>query len=371
MDKKQGTLIAGAAGIAALAGIFWWTAGSDPATQSPTVEASSPNAKPGILAVAGNKAHELGITLAPAQVASEAPLADLPAMIAPPPNARVAVPATLPGVVMRTLVVEGDAVRQGQPLAVVASRDVLTLGADLSRAGARLGVAQSSAARLSQLSREGIIAGARADEARALAAEARADVSEKSRILRMVGGHGGSGTYTLTAPIAGRVSKADIQAGAPVDGTTAPYVIDAVGRYEVTAQVPERLVGTIRPGMTVKLGDLSGTVTAVGSVIDPMTRSATLKANLPAGPGIVAGRASSLAVFGPAPAGSVLVPSSAIASLEGQDVVFVAVQGGFSARNVTLGGASGGQTLVLAGVRSGERVVVSGTSALKALALSK
>src|SRR3546814_11328072 len=75
-------------------------------------------------------------------------------------------------VVMRTRVVEGDTVRQGQPLAIISSRDVLTMGADLTRANARAGVARSNAARLSQLAREGIIAGARADEANALAAEA-------------------------------------------------------------------------------------------------------------------------------------------------------------------------------------------------------
>src|SRR3546814_7456279 len=82
---------------------------------------------------------------------------------------------------MRTLVVEGDTVRQGQPLAIISSRDVLTMGADLTRANARAGVARSNAARLSQLAREGIIAGARADEANALAAEAGADVAEKAR----------------------------------------------------------------------------------------------------------------------------------------------------------------------------------------------
>src|SRR3546814_1515025 len=107
---------------------------------------------------------------------------------------------------MRTLVVEGDTVRQGQPLAIISSRDVLTMGADLTRANARAGVARSNAARLSQLAREGIIAGARADEANALAAEAGADVAEKARLLKMVNGVGASGTYTLTAPIAGRVT---------------------------------------------------------------------------------------------------------------------------------------------------------------------
>lgn len=89
---------------------------------------------------------------------------------------------------MRTMLVEGDSVRRGQPLAVVASRGVLSLRGDLSRAGARLEVAQSNARRLSQLNSEGTIAGARAEEARALAAEARADVSEESRILRLVNG---------------------------------------------------------------------------------------------------------------------------------------------------------------------------------------
>src|SRR3546814_10178799 len=98
----------------------------------------------------------LGIRLVPAIAAIEAPIAVIPAVIQPPANARVAVAATFPGVVMRTLVVEGDTVRQGQPLAIISSRDVLTMGADLTRANARAGVARSNAARLSQLAREGI-----------------------------------------------------------------------------------------------------------------------------------------------------------------------------------------------------------------------
>ena len=83
--------------------------------------------------------------------------------------------------------------------------------------------------------------------------EARADVSEKSRILTMVNGSGASGTYTLTAPIAGRVTSAAIHAGSVVDGTTAPYVIDAAGQYEAQAQLPERLAGQVKPGMTVSV----------------------------------------------------------------------------------------------------------------------
>lgn len=364
-------ILAGGAAVVVLGLAGWWIAGGQNGAPAPAASvAASEGAAgdPDLVVVAPARAQALGITTAPAVAAAEAPLADLPAMIAPPANARVAVAATLPGTVLRTLVVEGDTVARGQALAVIASRDVLTLSADLARANARAGVARSSAARLSQLSREGIIAGARADEARALAAEAGADVAEKSRILRLVGGHGSSGTYTLTAPIAGRVTKAEIQAGMPVDGATAPFVIDAAGRYEAEAQVPARLVGQIRPGMTVRLGSASGTVTAVGSAIDPATRSATLKAQLPAGPGIIAGRVDSLTVWGPAANGrAVAVPDSAVTTIGTDEVVFVQTAKGYVRRRIHRLGGGDGKVVLDEGVRAGEAVVVHGTSALKAL----
>lgn len=355
-----------------LAGLWWFTRSGTAPPVAEKLPRQSAQAAPGILSIEDRQAAQLGIRLAPATAAGEAPLATLPAVIQPPANARVAVAATFPGVVMRTLVVEGDSVRQGQPLAVISSREVLTMGADLTRASARLGAAQSSAARLSQLAHEGIIAGARADEANAVAAEARADVSEKARILRMTNGHGGSGTYTLTAPIAGRVTAAAIEAGNPVDGTTAPYVIDAADRYEVVGQLPERLVGVVRSGMAVHISpNIDGRVTAVGSTIDPLTRSASLKAEIPAGPGIVAGRATSLSVSGPAPTGAVSVPSAAVSTIDGKAVVFVAAPNGFAVREVTSGGSSANRTVLLSGVKPGERVVIAGTSALKALATSR
>lgn len=366
---RNTVILSGVALLALALGGWWVLSPATPSETTGTTPALAANAD--FLAVQDDKIRLLGITLAAATPAAEVPLAQLPATISPPPNARVAVAATLPGTVQRTFVNEGDMVRAGQPLAVVVSRDILTIGADLSRANARLGVSQASAARLAKLSREGIIAGARADEAQAIAAEARVDVSEKSRILRMVGGSGSTGTYTLTAPISGRVTHADIVAGNPVDGMTAPYVIDAEGKYEVIAQVPEALVGKLQPGMTVRLGDLTGKVTSVGSTIDEATRSATLKASLPAGPGILSGRSATVNVFGSAPANAVTVPAGALASIDGRDVVFVATKGGFTRRNVRIAASGADSVVILEGLGNGERVVVSGTSALKALILAR
>lgn len=357
--------------------------GQTPDAEAPDAEESPAGAlaKDGTIALTADNIARLGLRFAPAVAANEAPIAVLPAMIAPPPNARMAVAATFPGVVTRILVVEGQEVRRGQPLATISSRDILIMGADLSRASARLGVAQSNAGRLSQLEREGIIAGARADEARALLGEARADMSEKSRILHLVNGSGANGTYTLTAPISGKVTSADIQAGSVVDGTTAPFVIDAAGQYEAEAQLPERLATQVKPGMGVELSDgLRGTVTAVGSTIDPATRSVVLKARLPAGPAIIAGRATSLSVFGPAPAGAVTVPLAAVVDLDAGQAVFIRTPKGVAVRPVKAGGrygsgqdgvGGGDRVLILSGLKPGEQLVIEGTSALKPMAMGE
>jgi cobalt-zinc-cadmium efflux system membrane fusion protein len=367
--ERRTFLLAGIAAALALTGGWWLThksGASSSATES-TATADTPN----ILVIGSEQATALGIAHEAALTADEAPLAVVPAIIEPPANARVAVAATFPGVVLRTLAVEGDAVKQGQALAVISSRDILAMGAELTRATARRDVTQSNAARLTQLAREGIIAGARAEDADALAAEANADFSEKRRTLARVNANGSEGTYTLLAPIAGRITTANIQAGNPVDGTTAPYVIDAANRYEVIGQLPERLIGLVQPGMRVRIEpDVIGHIIATGSTLDPTTRSASVKAEINAAPGIVAGRTTSLSISGPAPRDAVSVPTAAVTTLGGKTIVFIATDQGYAIREVSSAGITGDRTVLLSGVRAGEAVVTQGISALKALALS-
>lgn len=373
--NRNGKWIGGAAAAALVAGAGWWVfgGGDTPPAKAPAEQgAAAVKGTPTFLAVTPGQIRQLGLTFATAAAADSAPIASLPATIDPPPNARVAVAAILPGVVTRTFVIEGDSVRKGQPLATVASRDVVTLGADLERARAQLAVTSAGAARVGQLAREGIVARSRADEANAALRQARTDVHEKSRVLGMANGSGRSGSYTLTAPIAGRVTAMTIQTGAMLDGTTAPFVIDAAGRYEANAQVPERLLGQVRPGMTVRIApDIEGKVIAVGTTLDPATRSASLKASLPAAPGIVSGRAATIMLYGPAPAGAVTVPGEAITQMDGRDVVFLWTGKGFAIRPVRRSAADGGKAVLVGGIRPGDRIAATGISELKALALSQ
>src|SRR3546814_16956929 len=106
---------------------------------------------------------------------------------------------------------------------------------------------------------------------------------------------------------------------------------------------PKLCVCTARPGMIfLNEPDSACRVTDVGSTRDPAPRSVVLKAGIPAGPGIIAGRATSMSRSGPAPAGAVSVPSGAIAMIGDKTIVFVATGGGYAIRDVTLGGSGGG-----------------------------
>ena len=361
--------------LLALLGALAACGGNDAAPADGNEAATSNAAAAGksTLALSAAELSRIGVTFAPVESVSELPVATVPATLAPPPNARVAVAAVIPGVVTRTMVVEGDSVRAGQPLATVAAREMFTLAAGIDQASARVAVARANDRRLGQLAREGVIAGARADEARAALREAEAELNEQRRIVRLVNGSPNRGSYTLTAPIAGKITSATITTGSPVSEATSAYVIDAQGRYELTAQLPERLLGQVRPGMTVRVpsaagDDIRGDVTSVGTVIDPQTRSATLRARIPASAGVVSGRAVSATLFAPAPGGAIAVPAGAVIDVDGKPSVFVRTPQGAAVRTVATGDRADGRIVIRSGLRAGEQIAVAGVSELKSIA---
>jgi cobalt-zinc-cadmium efflux system membrane fusion protein len=109
----------------------------------------------------------LGIVLAPVVASSAMPVGTVPGVVSLPPDARVAVTTPFAGTVVKVMVIQGQAVTRGQALAVVRAAEAVQFGAALARSNAALPVAAAQAARMEQLAREGIIAPARAEEARA------------------------------------------------------------------------------------------------------------------------------------------------------------------------------------------------------------
>jgi membrane fusion protein, heavy metal efflux system len=312
--------------------------------------------------------NRLGIKTAPAIIAQYAVVGTMPAIVVLPPNARVAVSAPFSGSIRQIFVIPGQQVAKGQPLATIMSRDALQIGADLNRARTDLTLARATAARTEQLAREGIIAGARAQEARAALNQAETGLSEKSRILAIAGANA-SGLITLHAPISGRVSAVSVQTGGPIDGMTAPFVIDASNAYQLDVQVPERLAGLVKPGMAVSLlGNVSGRILSVSPGIDPVSRSLIAKASIGAAPGIIAGKSLMVSISGGAPGGAVTIPASALTKIGGKDIVFVAKGNRFALREVTAVAAGTGDVLITSGLQPGERIATSGLTELKMFA---
>ena len=306
-----------------------------------------------------------GIKLAKAEPAQPIPLVSVPAMIAPPLGSRRAVAAPYPGVVREVRVVEGQPVRKGQVLAVVVSPTVMQTGADLQRARAQLDVSRSSAYRTRKLVDAGIIAGARAEEARATLRQAETTVAENRRLLGLAHADATSGTYTLVAPFAGRVSAMNVTLGQPIDNSAAPFVIDAEGAYGLTAQLPQDYAGKVHAGMQVRIpSGVTGTITAVGMTVDPDTRAVPMKARVDGAAGVMSGKSLMATVLRQPPADAVQVPADALVQIKDRCAVFVPKNGGFAPRAVQVVGRSADRA-VITGLPAGAIVVGAGVSELK------
>jgi len=350
--------------LAALAVLATMPACSSP----PTEQASDP-------AATKDAAAGLAIESVAAREVDTVPLGSVPGTISLPPEARVAVTAPFAGAVVRVYVIEGQQVARGEALGMVRAAEPVQIGGDLARARSAAALAQARAKRLAQLADEGIIAEARADEAKAEWDQARASVTQFAR-LAALGGVSPDGTMTLRAPIAGRVAHVGVETGGGVDAITAPFVVEAAGAYQIELQLPERLAQQVRPGMAVEIAlggegmaPVGGTIIAVAPSLDPATRSVMARASIGAAPGVISGRNVTVTILGEAR--GIAVPDRAVTLIGDKDHVFVRTKGSggkaWEKRAVTIASRGGGLAVISSGIAAGELVAASSVAELKAM----
>ena len=317
-------------------------------------------AKP--LALSAAQEAAMGIVLATAKPASSAPLAAAPATVTPPLNGRRVVSSPFAGTVSRVHVLEGQTVKGGAPLVTLFSRDVLTISSELAQSQAELRVADAAARRTQLLASEGVIAGARAEEAQARAAQARALVNERRRLLS--GGGGGSGEYVLRAPVAGRVAVLHAQPGGGLEAMAPAVTLDRADKLWIEARISPAIARKLQVGYSVRVGATSGRVVALGASIDPKTRSLPLRAELDGVAHLAPGQAVSVTLLAPAPAGAQSIPRSALLQAPDGAKVFVKTGSGYQAHPVAVVGVAGAEAVVT-GLPTGARVVAAGAAQLK------
>ena len=330
-----------------------------------------------------------------AEVASEELVA--PAHIVADPNRTARVLPPVQGRVTAVLVRLGDRVEQGQPLVTLESPDAdaavatfLQAQAGERQARATLQKAETDLARASDLYQVKAVAEKDLLTAQNDAAQARLGLEgaeaarqQASRKLELLGLKPDTFRQAalVRAPISGKVLEVNVAPGeyrgavaTHSDTTTPPLLTIAdLGTVWVQADVPEPLLRLVHVGQPVTITLVSfpdevfgGTVSRIGDVLDPQTRTLKVTVTLPN----PAGRFRP-EMFGsirqPGPRRSLpVLPADAVVLEYGRPVVFVErAPGQFERRPVTTGARAESLVAITRGVQAGERIVVDGAVLLR------
>lgn len=342
------------------------------------LEAASGTPPPGevLLPLGSPKLASIGLDTV--RAGSDKVVAVLPAQLALDEDHTVRVASPVSGRVRALDAAPGDRVAAGGALAHIVSGDVAQAQSDLKRADAALTTAITSLVRARDLFAHHVVAQRDLQQAINDSAQARAERDRaQARVQQLGAGPDVGQEYVLRAPISGDVMDRAANPGMEVrpDLPVPLFTVSSLDTLWLTASVYERDLAAIRPGQRVlftteALPDrmIAARVAYVSSALDPVTRTATLRALVPN-----ADRALRPSMFGevkvvaPDRSGLPVVPTLALVTQGAETVVFVqTAPGRFALRPVQVTNDDGATAVVLAGLRPGEVVVTRGSLLLSA-----
>lgn len=301
----------------------------------------------------------------------------IPAEIRFDPSSTAHVGPLVPGRITEVAAALGDRVKKGESLGVVSSGDVSTARARLDQARAQLAAAEATRARQELLSSEGIGARRTLIDAEARVGELRAEVEGIRRQLSVFGSKKG-GEITLLSPIDGVVVAVHATLGETASPDEPAFIVTDPTRIWVRGQVPELEIERVNMGSAalVRLHAfpdlvMRGEITYVAPALDEATRSLPIRVTLDApDPRLRSGLFGSIELLESNAEEAVpAIPASAIATLDGQTIVFVPAHepGRFRVRAITLGRRAGRHFEIREGLTIGEPFVESGAFTLKSV----
>jgi cobalt-zinc-cadmium efflux system membrane fusion protein len=273
----------------------------------------------------------------------------------------------------------GDAVKRGDVLAVLDSRELTDISREVRAAGERVKLAEANWTRVEKLSKDGILPEKELLAAKQLLAEARIEQESAAQMLASTGS-GRGGVYEMIAPIDGTIVEKHATLGEVLKDDAPAFVVADLREVWVDVTVYGKDLAWIAPGLPVRVRAeglreaASGTIAVLSATASGEARTTTARVVL----GNVDGRWKpglfvSADVAVEEVAARVTVPEEAVQSLDGRTVVFVEEElDTFEARPVTVGHVGfspGGAERFLEitrGIEPGDRVVASGAFLLKA-----
>lgn len=280
---------------------------------------------------------------------------------------------------------DGALVKKGQTLFVIDPRpyaaEVDRAKAQLAAAKARESYAQTDWQRAQRLMADNAIAKRDYDQKQNNALGAVADVKAAQAALETA--QINLGYTTIVAPVAGRVSRAEITVGNVVSSganatplTTLVSVSPIYASFDVDEQTYLQYIGRARSGTSVpvELGlanetgySRKGTVASIDNRLDTTSGTIRVRARFDNPEGtLVPGLYARVKVGGGEPHSALLIDEAAIGT--DQDKKFVLAvdkQGAVAYREVKLGALHGNLRVITAGLSAGDRIVVNGVQRVR------
>ena len=368
-------LIAGVAAVALLAGVGGLLIGqsmTDQPAAEERAEEGEEHGPEGFIPMTAERLASNGIITQRVEPGSLRSEIIAQASVTASPEGQALLTARADGAVVRINKRLADPVAAGETVALLESRDAATFVAERNAAAARERAAHAAWQREERLFRERFTAREALEGARAVHDAAEVELRRADAAVRAAGVTGGGRYLAVRSPINGRLTEVDTQLGAYVSAGTELFNVSDPRSIQVDAAVPVTDAQRIQSGdrAVIELpngGVADAVVRSVTPALDPQSRAATVVLQLAGAPGgLTQGQAVRVRIT---PRGSgqsaIILPEQAVQQIEGRDMVFVQVKGGFQAVPVSVGSRSGGRVEILDGLRAGQTVVTEGAFVLK------
>jgi len=172
----------------------------------------------------------------------------------------------------------------------------------------------------------------------------------------------------VTAPIAGRVESFNISVHDMVSPQTTLCVISGEGGKSLTFYVPERIVGGLKAGDSIRVEkngtDHTAAITEVSTMIDQVSGLFKVKASIPDGDTLATGTSVKLYVIAQRAENVLTVPVDSVYYEGGNPFIYTYVDGSLKKNAVTVGLADNKYTEIQSGIAADDQVVTTWTSEL-------
>ena len=272
-------------------------------------------------------------------------------------NESVDLTAAVSETISRVAFEDGEYVEAGEILVELTSAAEATR---LAEAQATVDEAQRQLIRLQDLSADRLVAGSALDQARTATQTAQA---------RLEGVMADLEDRLIRAPFSGYLGFRNVSTGSLLTPGTVITTLDDVSIMKLDFRIPEVYLADIAVGQDIATRSIvykdrgfPGVITVIGSRVDPVTRSVSVRAEIEnptrqLRPGMLMTVALALNEKT-----VMVVPERAVIAAQGQQYVYVVgADNRVERRSVELGRRRDGQVEIVTGLEVGERVVSEGT----------